>query len=120
MLSGSKQSENARREIVPAICSTISSWVVVIAVLPLLVYDRLMSLGHEWDWPPERRRHARRRYQTTMDAFPRRTGWAHPIVTRIVDVYFRIVVTFVKMMLGAIGGAIVVGCVWLAFAIFGH
>jgi hypothetical protein len=54
-----------------------------------------MSLGHEWDWPPERR--SRRRYQM-IDAFPRRTGWASPTVTRAVDIYWKIVITTLKMV----------------------
>jgi hypothetical protein len=39
----------------------------------------------------------------------RTTGWAHPIVTRIVNIYFAIVVGVVKAIIGVVlGGAVAV------------
>jgi hypothetical protein len=70
-----------------------------------------MSLGHERDRPPERRR-SQRRHQT-IDAFPRHTGWASPTVTRAVDIYLTVVTTMLKMVLGAFLGLVVFGCGWL-------
>jgi predicted butyrate kinase (DUF1464 family) len=72
-----------------------------------------MSLGNEWDWPPKRRQPPRR-YQT-IDAVPKPSGWESPIVTRAG--YSKIVITTLKMALGAVLGLVIVGCLWLIVTI---
>jgi hypothetical protein len=70
--------------------------------------------AEEWDWPPERRYRPRRHYYAELDVtIPTTTSW----VNRAVNVYWRFVVTVFKMVIGAICGVVLVGCVWLIVTI---
>ena len=70
-----------------------------------------MRHKHEWDYPPERR--GRRSY-----AFPANTDiMASPAVTRVADVYWKIVWTALKMVIGGICGFVIFGCIWLMIQI---
>ena len=75
----------------------------------------MRSANQEWDYPPGRLRYPPRRprHYRVLDAEPSGTGWASPTTTRIVDIYFTIILTIVKMIFGAILGLMVFGCVWM-------
>jgi hypothetical protein len=70
-------------------------------------------MRQEWDYPPERRR--RRGYDP--DIPPPATGWASPTTTRIVDIYWYIVMTMVKVVLGGMCGLVLFGCIWVIVTI---
>jgi hypothetical protein len=64
----------------------------------------------EWDFPPERRERPRR---YSADPTTTTTSWAK----RAVDGYWRFVVTVFKVVIGAICGVVLVGCVRLLLTI---
>jgi hypothetical protein len=64
----------------------------------------------EWDWPPRRRRY--RRYRTRFDVYEPR-GWSSPLTTRIVRIYWRTMVTAIKMLLAIPLAIVAIGSFWL-------
>lgn len=70
--------------------------------------------NQEWDYPPKQRRY---RSYSVLDAAPDGEGWASPTTTRAVNVYWRVLKTLVKFVLGALIAAAMLALIWLASAI---
>jgi hypothetical protein len=64
----------------------------------------------EWDWPPPRDRY-RRHYQT-LDVY-QPTGWNSPGAKRVAHIYWRVMITIVKMLLAIPLTLMLLGSVWL-------
>ena len=69
------------------------------------------QMNHEWDWPPTRRR----RYYRTIDYQP--SGWSSPGAKKIVRVYWRVMVTAIKMLLAIPLSLLAIGAFWLLWII---
>jgi hypothetical protein len=67
-------------------------------------------MNHEWDWPPTRRR----RFYRTIDVYqPPQRGWSSPIARKAVRVYWRTMVTIVKLLISIPLAIVAVGSIWL-------
>jgi hypothetical protein len=96
----------------------------------MLCASGMKHVQHEWDFPPTRRRR-HRRYPPTVYLDPplefRRTGsrfdiyqpsgWSSPITKKIINVYWAVMVTVVKMMVAVPLTAMVIGSVWLIWVL---
>jgi hypothetical protein len=63
-----------------------------------------------WDWPPtRRRRYYRADYQPS--------GWSLPVARKAVRVYWRVMVTIIKMLLAVPLSIVAIGAFWLLWII---
>ena len=69
-------------------------------------------MNHEWDWPPVRRR----RFYRTIDVY-QPSGWSSPITRKIVCVYWRTMVTAIKMLVSIPLAMMAVGALWMLWVI---
>ena len=74
------------------------------------LYNSSMTRIEEWDWPPRQRRW--RRFRETIDVY-QPTGWASPRARKAVDIYCRVMITAVKMVVAVPLSLAVVGSIWL-------
>jgi hypothetical protein len=75
---------------------------------------------HEWDWPPTQRRKYYRspKYYRTIDMY-QPSGWHSPGVTKAVDIYWRTIVTLVKMAIAVPLTIMLLGSLWLLWVLAG-
>ena len=66
----------------------------------------------EWDWPPKRRR----RYRGVINVYPR-SGWGSPGVRKAVNIYWRVTITIIKMLIAIPLAIMTVGAFWLFFVL---
>ena len=66
-----------------------------------------MKRAEEWDWPPTRRR----RFYRTIDVY-QPSGWNSPVARKTVRVYWRTMVTIVKMLISVPLAMMAVGSIW--------
>jgi hypothetical protein len=66
----------------------------------------------EWDWPERPPTHRRRRFYQTTDVY-RPSGWSSPRTRKIVDIYWRVTITAIKMLLAIPLSIMLVGSLWL-------
>jgi hypothetical protein len=72
-----------------------------------------MTRAEEWDWPPTRGRY--RRYRT-IDVY-QPSGWNSPVVKKAVDIYWRVTITIIKMLLAIPLSIMAIGAFWLLWTI---
>jgi len=68
----------------------------------------------EWDWPPTRGR----RYYRTIDVY-QPSGWNSPRAKKIVDVYWQVTITTIKMLLAIPLSVMLFGSLWLLWILVG-
>ena len=68
-------------------------------------------MNHEWDWPPRRRRGYFRAYRT-FDVY-QPSGWNSPGVKKAVSIYWRAMITIVKMLIAIPLAILAIGAFWL-------
>jgi hypothetical protein len=66
----------------------------------------------EWDWPPTRRRG---NYRTSDTYQP--SGWGSPIATKIVNIYWRVIITCIKVLLTVALTIMAFGASWLFWTV---
>ena len=66
----------------------------------------------EWDYPPQRPRN-----YSVLDAAPEESGWGSATATKIVSVYWTILKTVVKFVVGAFCGVVLIFLGWLLMQI---
>jgi hypothetical protein len=71
-----------------------------------------MKRAEEWDWPP--RRH--RRYYRAVDIY-QPSGWNSPVTKKIIDIYWRVMITSIKMLIAVPLSIIAIGAFWLLWTI---
>jgi hypothetical protein len=72
-------------------------------------------MRQEWDWPPTGRYRPpprRWRYYRTIDLY-QPTGWNSPGVKTAIRVYWRTVVTIIKVMISVPLAIVAIGAFWL-------
>jgi hypothetical protein len=72
-------------------------------------YTCRMNRVEEWDWPPRRRW---RRYPSRFDVY-QPSGWNSPITKKIIDIYWRVMITIIKVLLAIYLTIIAFGASWL-------
>jgi hypothetical protein len=72
-----------------------------------------MQLAQEWDWPPTRRR---RYYRKTIDVF-QPSGWNSPRAKKTVSIYWRVMITSIKVLLSIPLSILAIGAFWLLWKI---
>jgi hypothetical protein len=82
-----------------------------------------MTRAEEWDWPPTRRwRHPpplyelRRTSYRTVDIYQHR-GWASPVTKKIIDIYWRVTIASIKMLLIILLTIMAFGASWLFWTV---
>jgi hypothetical protein len=70
-----------------------------------------MQRTEEWDWPPTRRR---RYYRTVYQP----SGWNSPVVKKIIDIYWRVMITIIKMLIAIPLSIMVIGGLWFLWVLF--
>jgi hypothetical protein len=65
-----------------------------------------------WDWPPTRRW----RYYRTVDVY-RPSGWRSPAAKKAVRIYWRVMITIIKMLLAVPLSIVAIGAFWLLWII---
>jgi hypothetical protein len=71
-----------------------------------------MTRAEEWDWPPTRRR----RYHRTVDIY-QPSGWNSPVTKKIINIYWRVMITGIKMLLAIPLTIMAIGAFWLLWTI---
>jgi hypothetical protein len=74
-----------------------------------------MNRTEEWDFWPERPRTRRQRFYRTIEYQP--SGWNSPVTRKIVDIFWRTIVTAVKMVVAVPLALMLVGSIWLLWTI---
>jgi hypothetical protein len=83
-----------------------------------------MTRAEEWDWPPTRhRKYYRPRRRKYYDVYQpgswdpvdiyQPSGWNSPVTKRVVDVYWRVTVACIKMLLITALTILAFGASWL-------
>lgn len=70
-----------------------------------------------WDWPERRPTRQRRRYYRTIDHQP--GGWNSPIVRKVVDIYWHVTITAIKMLIAVPLSIALIASIWLLIIIIG-
>jgi hypothetical protein len=65
--------------------------------------------AQEWDWPPTRRR---RYYPSRFDIY-QPSGWNSPVTKKIIDIYWRVTITCIKVLLIGYLTIVAFGAAWL-------
>ena len=76
-------------------------------------YIYRMRRTEEWDWPPRRRRWWH--YRTINGYQP--SGWNSPGVKKAIDIYWRVIITTIKMLLAIPLSIMAIGAFWLLWTI---
>jgi hypothetical protein len=71
------------------------------------------SPEREWDWPPQRR-DGKFRHTIEHDAS---SGWASPRAKKAVDIYWRIMITTIKVLIAVPLTILLIGSLWLLWTI---
>ena len=71
-----------------------------------------MKRTEEWDWPPRRRR----RYYRTVDAY-QPGGWNSPGARKAVNIYWRVTITSIKVLLAIPLSIVAIGAFGLLWII---
>jgi hypothetical protein len=71
-----------------------------------------MTRTEEWDWPPTRRR----RYYRTVDIY-QPGGWNSPVTKKIIDIYWRVMITSIKVLLTILLTIMAFGASWLFWTV---
>jgi hypothetical protein len=71
-----------------------------------------MGRTEEWDWPPRRRW----RYRRTFDVY-QPSGWNSPGVKKAVSIYWRVMITAIKMLLAVPLTIMLFGSIWFLWVI---
>jgi hypothetical protein len=74
-----------------------------------------MRYEEEWDWPPRRRRF-RARVRTSFDIY-QPSGWNSPLVKKAIDIYWRITIGIIKVMLAIVLTVVALGSFWLLWTL---
>jgi hypothetical protein len=75
-----------------------------------------MNRIEEWDWPPARRRYRWGRYPTRFDVYEP-SGWNSPSVKTAINIYWRVTITIIKMLIAIPLSIMVIGAFWLLWTI---
>lgn len=75
-------------------------------------FDQLTPRAEEWDWPPTRRR----RYYRTVDVY-QPSGWNSPGVKKAIDIYWRVTITIIKVLLATYLSIMAFGASWLFWTV---
>jgi hypothetical protein len=70
-------------------------------------------MTHEWDWPPKRRW---RRYHSRLDIY-QPSGWNSPVTKKVINVYWRVMITGIKMLIAVPLTIAAIGAFWLLWTI---
>jgi hypothetical protein len=91
-------------------------------------YARTMTrVAQEWDWPPPRGRRYYRtvdiyqpsgRFRPRLDDFVHR-GWNSPGVKKAIDVYWRVTITIIKMLIAVPLSLMAIGAIWFIWVLLG-
>lgn len=65
--------------------------------------------AEEWDWPPRRRW---RHYPSRFDIY-QPSGWNSPVRKKIIDIYWRVMITIIKAMFITALAVLAFGGSWL-------
>jgi hypothetical protein len=68
----------------------------------------------EWDWPPTRRRY--RAYPRHFDVY-QPSGWNSPGVKKAIHIYWRVMITIIKVLLAIPLSIMIIGGLWLLWTI---
>jgi hypothetical protein len=72
-----------------------------------------MTRAEEWDWPrPRRRRH----YPSRFDVY-QPSGWNSPVAKKVVSIYWRAMITSIKVLLIIALSIMAFGASWLFWTI---
>jgi hypothetical protein len=71
-----------------------------------------MNRTEEWDWPPTRTW----RYRRTVDVY-QPGGWSSPVTKKVVRIYWRVMITAIKMLLAIPLSIMAVAAFWLLWII---
>jgi hypothetical protein len=71
-----------------------------------------MPRTEEWDWPPTRHR----RYYRTIDIH-QPSGWNSPIAKKVINIYWGVTITIIKMLLAIPLSIMAIGAFWLLWII---
>jgi hypothetical protein len=69
-------------------------------------------MTHEWDWPPTRHR----RYYRTFDIH-QPSGWNSPLTKKVIDIYWRVTITIIKMLIAIPLSIMAIGSIWLLWVL---
>jgi hypothetical protein len=69
-----------------------------------------------WDWPPRRHRF-RARVRTRFDVYQPTSGWNSPLAKKAIDIYWRITLGAIKVLLAALLTVVALGSFWLLWII---
>jgi hypothetical protein len=77
-----------------------------------------MKRTEEWDWPPTQRRKYYRspRYYRSIDVY-QPSGWSSPVVKKIINVYWRVMVTSIKVLISIPLSIIAISAFWLLWVL---
>jgi hypothetical protein len=68
---------------------------------------------HEWDWPERPRR---QRFYRTIDVY-QPSGWNSPRVRKAIDIYWRVTITIIKMLISIPLALMLIGSIWLLWVL---
>jgi hypothetical protein len=72
-----------------------------------------MKRAEEWDWPPIRGRY---RANSRFDVY-QPSGWNSPGAKKAVSIYWRVMITIIKVLLAIPLSIVVIGGLWLLWTI---
>jgi hypothetical protein len=72
-----------------------------------------MTRAEEWDWPPRRRR---RYYPSRFDIY-QPSGWNSPITKKIINIYWRVMIACIKVLLITALTILAFGASWLFWTV---
>jgi hypothetical protein len=98
----------------------------------MLCASGMKHVQHEWDWPAPRRHY--RRYRTIdADGMPVAarpdfnfkhprcyqpgSGWNSPVTKKIIDAYWQVTITIVKVLVAVPLTAMIIGAIWLIWVL---
>jgi hypothetical protein len=70
-------------------------------------------MTHEWDWPPTRRR---RYYRRSFDTY-QPSGWDWPIRKKIINIWWRVMMISIKVLLTIALTIMAFGASWLFWTV---
>jgi hypothetical protein len=73
-----------------------------------------MKRTEEWDWPPPPR--GRYRYRTRFDVY-QPSGWNSPGAKKAVHIYWRVMITIIKVLFAILLSIVTIGAFWLLWTI---
>jgi hypothetical protein len=70
----------------------------------------MITHSHEWDWPPRKRRGYFRPYRN-FDVY-QPSGWNSPGVKKAINIYWRVTITAIKMVIAVPLTIVLIGSIW--------